>query len=317
MSWQAAPIWLVLAATLLELRLSWPRAVPHPVRLIGLLLDRLEGPARRMGYPRLAGALSLTAALVLVGLIVHTLISVRHLGLVFALALAFAGLALGALLRAGSQALEALARDEATGDFTDSRRLIGLLVSRETSGMDAAELRRALAETLAENFNDAFVAPLFWLCLGGPMGLWLYKTVSTMDSMWGYTTAAWKDLGLAGARCDDLLAWIPARLSALLLLLAALGRPREGVWPGWRVIRQQAGRMASPNAGWPMAAAAWLHAARMGGPTPYFGTMLDKPPLGPPDAASWDQARLDALLRHIRRAGVLAALLAAATLALV
>ena len=309
-----APVWLILAAPLLELHLAWPRAVPHPVRLIGLLLDMLEVPARRLNNLKLAGAFSLLAILLAIGTAVEGLLSVRALSIVPALLLAFSGLALGELLRTGKQALFALESDEIAGNFTESRRQIGLLVSRDTSSMTAPELRRALAETLAENFNDAFAAPLFWLALGGPVGLWLYKTVSTMDSMWGYKTEAWKDLGMAGARCDDLLAWVPARLSALLLWMSSPGLALGGGWPGWSRIREQAGEMDSPNAGWPMAAASWLHGARMGGPTPYFGQTVHKPELGAENALSWDNTGLDALLRHLHRAGLLSIALTASVL---
>jgi adenosylcobinamide-phosphate synthase len=179
-----------------------------------------------------------------------------------------------------------------------------MLVSRDTAAMDGPQLRRALAETLAENFNDAFVAPLFWLMLGGPVALWLYKTVSTFDSMWGYRTEQWEKLGKAGALCDDALAWIPARLSAVLLYATAQGQYSKEQWPGWAVVRQQAHLMASPNAGWPMVAAAWLHNAGMGGPTPYFGKVVNKPQLGPQNMPQWDDERLQQLINHLRRAGL-------------
>jgi len=299
-----APFWLILAAVPLELLFAWPASLPHPVQWIGALLNRLEKLGRACAHLRLAGALCLVAALVVCGGTCAALTAVPWLGWLFAVCLAASGLALGALLRACGDALSALERGEADNDLQKSRHAIGMLVSRDTSAMPAGELRRALAETLAENFNDAFVAPLFWLLLGGPVGLWLYKTASTVDSMWGYRTPAWKDLGMAGARLDDVLAWLPARLSALLLRISAEpGSP----WPGWSTIRRQAAAMSSPNAGWPMAAAAWLHGTNMGGPTPYFGEIIDKPRLGPWSAsgADWNSARLHALLRHVRRAGLL------------
>lgn len=94
------------------------------------------------------------------------------------------------------------------------------------------------------------LAPLFWLSLGGPVGLWAYKTVSTADSMWGYHTPRWEYFGKAAARADDLLAFVPARLSALLLWLTAYGMSgatRSELWPGWRTVRAQARRMESPE----------------------------------------------------------------------
>ena len=290
---------------LAEVRLSWPERIPHPVRLIGCLLDRMEVPARTSEHPRLAGCVCLLFALVCVGGSVQVLLAIPFLGAVAAGIVVFAGLALGELIRVCRRALSVLEEGERTGDITEARRQVGMLVSRDTTHMQAAELRRALAETLAENFNDAFVAPCFWLIVGGPVALWCYKTVSTMDSMWGYTTPEWKQLGMAGARCDDVLAWIPARLSALLLGLSALFSPHAGNWPGLGAIRRQARRMASPNAGWPMAAAAWLHHAPMGGPTPYFGRVLDKPRLGPDIDAPWSTPQLTALLTHVERAGLL------------
>ena len=314
-----APFWLILAAVTLELRWSWPTVVTHPVRLIGTLLDRLERLARTRTNLRLAGTLSLCAALAVSGGLCAALVHAPWLGWLFGIGLAAAGLALGELLRVCQAALDTLEHGESTNDLHAARHAVGMLVSRDTSTMHANGLRRALAESLAENFNDAFVAPLFWLVLAGPVGLWLYKTASTVDSMWGYRTPQWKDLGLAGARLDDVLAWLPARLSALLLRLTA----GSGTWPGWSVIRFQAGLMSSPNAGWPMAAAAWLHHARMGGPTPYFGEIIDKPRLGPwnervvygkpaEGGEDWDSVRLHALFRHVRRAGLLGTALAVA-----
>jgi adenosylcobinamide-phosphate synthase len=304
-----APLWLLGTAVALELRFGWPRLVPHPVRLIGLILNRLEPVARAFANVRLGGAFALAATLLLTGAACAGLLRIPWAGPAAGAGLAVSGLALGELLRAGQEALRALNDAPSAHDPERARRLVGQLVSRDTADMDSAELGRALAESLAENFNDAFVAPLFWLLLTGPVGLWLYKVVSTMDSMWGYRTPRWEALGMAGARADDLLAWLPARISAALLWLAA---PDRSAWPGWKIVRTQAGRMASPNAGWPMAAAAWLHRTGMGGPTPYFGRMCDKPRLGPPvgskdGQAPWDGARLQSLLVHIRRAGILGA----------
>ena len=174
--------------------------------------------------------------------------------------------------------------------------------------MDVPDLYRSLAESVSENFNDAFVAPYFWLCLGGPVALWLYKTVSTLDSMWGYTSERWLYFGRAAARLDDLLAFIPARLAALLLWLTAL-RHTKANWPGYATISKQARQSASPNAGWPMTVAAWLSDGRMGGPTVYDGILIYKPLLGR-EGSAWQYANTAALIRHARRAGIVGGLLA-------
>ncbi|NHZ47329.1 CobD/CbiB family cobalamin biosynthesis protein, partial [Nitratidesulfovibrio liaohensis] len=258
------------------------------------------------------------------------------LGALVAVYFAWAGLALGSLLREGRRTLHAIEH----GTLDEARTAVSMLVSRDTAQLDRPDLRRALAETLAENFNDGFVAPFFWLLLGGPAGLWGYKAVSTMDSMWGYRTEEWCDLGRACARLDDVLAWVPARLSALFLWLSAPLAKVRGGWQGFGRMARDARSMESPNAGWPMSAAAWLHGAPMGGPTPYFGVVKHKPVLGPrpsgnvlgstvadacgtastsaPASASasafacgptpaWNAERLEGLLRHLRVAGLVAA----------
>jgi adenosylcobinamide-phosphate synthase len=177
-----------------------------------------------------------------------------------------------------------------------------MLVSRSTVDMNAEELRKTLAETVSENFCDAFVAPMLYLVLGGPALMWAYKAVSTMDSMWGYRTERFRDLGWAAARCDDALAYVPARLSAVLLISvgALMGlnwrQALERVWA-------DAATMDSPNAGWPMAACAWLVQGGMGGPATYFGEVKLKPVLGP-KGAPWTLNKLSKLSRLVLFSGV-------------
>lgn len=295
--------WLVPAAVVLDMALGDP-PLPwrHPVCWIGGFLQALEGPARRLGASRLVGSVCAALTVGLTGAAVHGLINLPWIGAAAGLYLAYAGLAAESLARTGEQVLEKLEN----APLPEAQQALSMLVSRDTSVQDRQTLRKSLADTLAENLTDAVAAPLFWLLIGGPTGLWMYKAVSTMDSMWGYKTPQWLRLGWAGARMDDAAAWLPARLAALLLgltdrwtrLSAAFG----GRWPGMGVIARQAGGMESPNSGWPMAAGAWLLGARMGGPTLYFGTMVHKPWVGPPehDARPWDARRLAALCRAVR-----------------
>ncbi|KUG30059.1 adenosylcobinamide-phosphate synthase [hydrocarbon metagenome] len=289
---------LVMAAVLLDRLFGDPPGWPHPVRLIGAALTRLEAVAPPSPLPRrLFGA---AATLALAGgsaLVVHLLVALPGVGGLAALYFAYAGLALGSLLREGQAVLTLLE----AGDLPEARRALAGLVSRDTSRLDALAVRRALAETVSENFNDGFVAPLFFLVLGGPALMWAYKAVSTMDSMWGYRTPRFRDLGWFCARADDAAAFVPARLSALALVAAGwcMGRRLPGVG---RCIRRDAGTMASPNAGWPMAAAAWMCGAAMGGPAVYFGRAVDKPRLGP--RGGWDGPHLRLLFRLVSRAGM-------------
>lgn len=283
---------LPVIATVLDLLLGDPSRLPHPVRLIGRMLDWLEGHAREwvLGL-KASGVLCVVLTAGSAWAVVEFLTGLRFVGMIASLYFAYAGLALGELLDEGRDALELMEE----GRLEEAREAVGMLVSRETSGMGEAELRKTLAETLSENLCDGYVAPLFYLVLGGPALMWAYKAVSTMDSMWGYRTERFAALGWAAAKADDLLAYIPARLTALLLLGAGalLRLPwREAL----RHVPAEAKTMDSPNAGWPMSACAWLLNGSMGGAAIYFGEAKMKPELGP-KGQDWSIEKLQKIFR--------------------
>ncbi|WP_308461789.1 adenosylcobinamide-phosphate synthase CbiB [Sphingomonas folli] len=172
------------------------------------------------------------------------------------------------------------------GDLIAARTAVARIVGRDTGALDAAGVARAAVESLAESFCDAVAAPLVWLLLLGPAGLWGYKAINTADSLIGHREPRWRAFGWAAARSDDLANWLPARLGGALLCLAG-GR-------GWRVLWRDSRRHASPNAGWTEAAMAGALGVRLAGPVAYDGTVADKPWIGDGRAA------LDA--RDIRRA---------------
>ena len=293
----------LLGCAALDLLFGDPADWPHPVRLIGRALDRLEGWARRSWLgPRLAGAVAVAGLAGASMVLVLLLTGLPLLGEMLALYLGYAGLALGCLLREVQAVLNLLE----SGRLAAARVHLAGLVSRDTTDMTEEEVLRALGETLAENFNDGFVAPFFWLSLLGPAALWGYKAVSTADSMWGYRTERFEELGKAGARADDVLAWVPARLAAFLIWMAGW---MLGKRAAWKDIAADARTMDSPNAGWPMSAAAHAAGVSMGGPTRYFGEIKDKPPLGP-QGVIWSATGI----RRMRRVIVAAAAVAAASL---
>ena len=298
----SAVYWLPLLALALDLAFGDPRQLPHPVRFIAFLADKMEAFCRRFFSPLPGGIVALFLVVLHVWIGVRLLMRLPVLGGLFALYFCWAGLALGSLLREGRAALDRIEN----GSIEEGRKAVQMLVTRDTSAMNREDLRRSLAESLSENLNDGFVAPFFWLLLAGPAGLWVYKAVSTLDSMWGHKTERYLYFGRAAALADDAMAWIPARLTALFMLLAGKIMHLAKNWPGWRVVRREAGQMESPNAGWPMAAAAWLHRAAMGGPAVYHGIHVDKPLLGPVGQA-WSGEALARLIRHIRLTGLLAA----------
>ncbi|SBV97568.1 Cobalamin biosynthesis protein CobD [uncultured delta proteobacterium] len=302
--------WLPVTAILLDRCIGDPPRWPHPVRCIGTLLAVVEPRARRLPLPeRIAGIFAVLAVLFLTWACARLLLLFPSVfALLFAVYLAFAGLALGQLLREGKAALALLEQN----DVAAARTAIGMLVSRDVTRADHDTLCRTLAETLAENFNDAFIAPLFWLVIGGPVGLWLYKAASTMDSVWGYPHEPWTRFGTAAARLDDALAFIPARLTAFFLYCNAMvgakrnAWPENGLekpsWPGFARVARDARTMKSPNAGWPMAVCAWIHHAAMGGRAVYAGKAVDKPVLGPPGTV-WTTAKLRGLYQALAMTG--------------
>jgi adenosylcobinamide-phosphate synthase len=181
-------------------------------------------------------------------------------------AMALMGVALKPLLSWRMLRREVLAVEQALTQSLDAgRERLGHLVSRDVTRLDESLVRESAIESLAENLNDSLVAPLFWFAVAGLPGAALYRFANTADAMWGYRGVrggrVWEWAGKFAARADDVLSWIPARITAALLALAALR------WP--RGLRKEARRTPSPNSGWPMAAMALLLDVRLGKPDFY------------------------------------------------
>lgn len=151
------------------------------------------------------------------------------------------------------------------------RRAVAMIVGRDTAAMDEAAIARSAIESAAENLSDGIVAPVFWYLLAGLPGLVLYKMVNTADSMIGYRTPRHEAFGWAAARLDDVLNWLPARITAGLIAVT------HGVLDRWPAISADAGRHRSPNAGWPEAAMAQALNVALSGPRSYEGQLRDYP----------------------------------------
>lgn len=152
----------------------------------------------------------------------------------------------------------------------EGRERLARLVSRPVDQLDATQVRESAIETLAENLNDSVVAPLFWFAVAGLPGAALYRFANTADAMWGYKDhRRW--MGAWAARADDVLSWLPARLTSLLLALAA------GRWPGWCAMRREAAMTPSPNGGWPMGTVALLLGVQLNKPGTYALNALARP----------------------------------------
>jgi adenosylcobinamide-phosphate synthase len=166
------------------------------------------------------------------------------------------------------------------GRLTDARLAVGMMVGRDTAALDEHGVARALIETVAENTSDGVIAPLFWLCLGGPSAMAAYKAINTLDSMLGYKNERYLEFGWWSARTDDWANWIPARITAALFWLIA------ALWPGMsgrdsvRVTIRDARHQPSPNSGYPEAAAAGALGVQLGGENRYAGAVSRKATLG-------------------------------------
>ena len=254
-----------------------PAALPHPVVGFGRLIAWGERRLNRGSWRQLKGAL---LAVGCIGLAYGTtwLVAVRLLhpwpvvqGAVATL-IVFYSLAGKTLIDEVREVFRAVDRSVEEG-----RRQVARIVGRDTAALTPQEIRTAALETLAENLSDGVVAPIFWYALLGVPGMVAYKMVNTLDSMIGYRTERYRAFGSTAARLDDLANWIPARLTALLMLLAA-GRPDR-----LRFVLRYGPQHASPNSGWPEAALAGVLDCRFGGPHDYFGESFYKPYIGTND----------------------------------
>jgi len=322
---------LTLAVLVLEACIGYPRwlfaAIGHPVMWIGRVLEMLE---RAWNQPRFSDtarrALGVGTVLAIVGLAAGAGFAV--VALAGSLGVAVASLAGGvegafasslgdlghaaasvaASLDHGSvvvviiattglaqrslyEHVRAVERALLSGGLEDARAAVGRIVGRDTAALTATEVSAAAIESLAESFNDAVVAPAFWLFVGGLPGLFAYKALNTADSMIGHIEPRWRAFGWAAARLDDVANFVPARIAGVLLALTAAR--------GFRVMWRDAPKHASPNAGWPEAAAAGALGLRLGGPAFYDGVMHKRPQFG--DGASPQATDLSRALRLYKR----------------
>lgn len=253
---------MLLDAALGEPRWLWER-VAHPAVLMGRAVTWLErrlntGEARRRGG--VIAVIALVAGAALAGLVL------AWLGWLVEVLIVAALLAQRSLVDHVRAVADALRLSPG-----DGRLVVARIVGRDTGAMDAPAVARAAIESAAENLSDGVIAPLFWYLVAGLPGLLAYKAVNTADSMIGYRTARYDAFGRATARLDDLLNYIPARLTALLIA-ATHGFIRA--WPG---IAAEAPMHRSPNAGWPEAAMARALGVALSGPRTYDGRLRDFP----------------------------------------
>lgn len=280
---------MAVVALAIAYLLDWvagdPPRLPHPVRLLGKLIILLEKAARRIfsspgGLKAAGGLIVLTAAGGSVAITLGLLAAAYRLhllvGLVLEIYILFTVMAGGDLFKHVSVVKQNLD----AGNLAGARASTALMVSRDTGALNENGLSRAALESLFENSADGLVAPLLFAALGGPAAAVLYKTVNTMDSMLGYKTEEYLNLGFFAARIDDILSYIPARLTAVIIIAAG---SQGGSWrDGLKVLREDRRKHESPNSAWPEAAAAGLLRLKFGGNDYYRGELIERPVINPP-----------------------------------
>ncbi len=278
----ADPTVIALALSL-DLLLGDPAWLPHPVVAIGRLITFLDAFLRRRWLnERLAGLLLLALVASVAGGTVWGVLYLSNersplVGWLFAIVISATCLATRSLHRESARVADALV----AGNLPEARRYLSYIVGRDTGHLGEDEIWRGVIETVAENSCDGIMAPLFWLTIGGPVGAMVYKAVSTLDSMVGYRNPRYLQIGWASARMDDLLNYIPARVTALLLIVAA---PCVGCSPAaaLRITLRDRHNHPSPNSGHPEAAAAGALGVRLGGEASYGGVVSWKQYIGDP-----------------------------------
>ena len=267
----------LIVGWVLDLVFGDPEKLPHPVVLFGKLIARGERLLNRGSWRRMKGAL------LAIGLVAATIAATWALlqladaiyiiiGVAVRAILVFYCLAGTTLIKEVRDVFLALDRS-----LDEGRRQVARIVGRDTSELSREEVQKAALETLAENLSDGVVAPLFWYAIGGVPAMMGYKMVNTLDSMIAYHSPRYLRFGTVAARMDDVANYLPARITALLMILVAC-RPRLTGF-----VVKYGGCHASPNSGWPEAALAGILGCRFGGPHKYFGEMFDKPFIGDTD----------------------------------
>jgi adenosylcobinamide-phosphate synthase len=290
---------LALLAMVIELCAGYPqvllRAIGHPVTWIGRMIAALDRLLNRdtadANWRRCAGVIAVLILLSIVGAIAF-FVERELLRLPFGLI----GAAVIASTLIAQRSLHQHAADVATAleqaGVIAGRAAVAKIVGRDTDALDAAGVARAAIESLAENFSDAVVAPVFWMAIAGLPGAALYKAINTADSMIGHRTPRHEAFGWAAAKLDDLVNLPASRLSALLLVAAATSTASPAA--AWRAVLRDAPRHRSPNAGYPEAAMAGALGLSLAGPRVYGGVTIDDATMG--------DGRRDAIAADIRRA---------------
>ena len=278
-------LYALILGFFLDLIVGDPHGIPHPVVYIGKLIDLTETGMRKLFPKTVRGENVAGAAIWLIVVIVSTGLPALILWLAYGVS-CWLGLLLETIMCAQILATKSLRQESMkvyaalkTGDLSKAQYAVSMIVGRDTQRLDEAGVARAAVETVAENTSDGIIAPMLFLAIGGaPLGFF-YKAVNTMDSMLGYVEMPYKNVGLVPARMDDIFNYLPARISALLMLAAGSLLGLDGK-NGWKIFKRDHYNHASPNSGQTESVCAGLLGLRLAGDAWYHGVLHKKKFIG-------------------------------------
>lgn len=276
-------IYLIMAAIVLDLLIGDPKYLPHPVVLIGKVISFLDKRWNRGENRQAKGFLLLVVVITLTTtVIVALLFLVGEISFWAGAALEVYFLSSTIAIRGLQQAGKEVEAPLLSGDMVNARKKLSYIVGRDTERLSEAEVVRGTVETIAENTVDGIIAPLFWAMIGGAPAAMAYRAVNTLDSMVGYKNQQYEKFGFASAKFDDIVNWIPARITAVCMWLASWFYPAFKKANAFRVTFRDAGKHPSPNSGWPEAMTAGLLGVELGGTNTYKGIVSNRSKIGQP-----------------------------------
>lgn len=267
-------MWVVLIGSLLDTLIGDPQWMPHPIRVFGNMIAFCERWLNRGAARRAKG---IVMWILLCGVVYGLFKTVDLLladyptaATAWGAIIFFYGVSNRSLIEAGMKIEKILQ----SGDLDKARKELSMIVGRDTAHLDATQIRRAVIETMSENLSDGIVAPLLFFAVGGVPLMMLYKMINTLDSMVGYKNDRFGEFGFCSAKMDDVANFIPARLTALMMVLVTLS-PRAA-----QHIKRFASAHTSPNSGYPESAISGILDCQLGGANNYFGRVVEKPYIG-------------------------------------
>lgn len=274
---------IFFGAYIIDILVGDPRWFPHPVAIIGRWTRFVEGNIRvhtTRASEKKGGIILWFSVVIPTFFITYGITEVSFslgalCGMITTALLASLTLATRSLYKESKAVMDALRCEDMEG----ARKNLSMIVGRDTANLDEGEILRAVIETVSENLSDGIVAPMFYLAVGGVPLAMAYKAVNTLDSMVGYKDVTHMDIGCFSAKMDDVLNWIPARITGFIIIIASFIL-RFNWRDSWKIMRRDGRNHTSPNSGIPEAAVAGALGVQLGGKTSYFGKIAYKPTIG-------------------------------------